>query len=82
MKKVYKKPMIVIESFQLDAGVAACEGINIHKAESECEFDAGSMVYFTSTNLDCNFDAVNPNEFGDDLCYHGYNSGGLTFIAS
>lgn len=83
MKKTYSKPRIVIESFQLDVGVASCTGgINIHKSERECEFDAGGMLYFTTGNADCNFDAVNPNEFGDDLCYHGYNSGGLIFISS
>lgn len=81
MKKVYGKPRIVIESFQLDVGIAACD-VSIHKSEYECEYEAGSMVFFTEENMDCNYDVVNPNDFGDKECYHGYNSGGVIFIAS
>ena len=85
MKKKYSKPIVIFESFQLDTGVAACSdgGISINKNEGDCEFDAGGLVYFINTNSDCNFDAVNPGDFGDKLCYHGYNNGqGLIFISS
>ncbi len=88
MKKRYSKPMAVFESFQLDTGVAACSdggqnAVVINKNEKDCEFDAGGLVYFTNGNNDCNFDAVSPGDFGDKLCYHGYNNGmGLIFISS
>ena len=85
MKKKYSKPIAVFESFQLDTGVAACsdDGISINKNELDCEFDAGGLVYFTNSNTDCNFDAVNPGDFDDKLCYHGYNNHlGVIFISS
>lgn len=85
MKKQYEKPVLLMESFQLDVGVAACDGIEaipIHKSEMECHFDAGDMIYFAAENASCNYDPVNPNEWGDSECYHGYNSGGITFFSS
>lgn len=88
MKKVYTKPILAVESFQLDVAVASCSGdgaISLSYGEKSCNFDAGSMIYFTDGNsAGCNFDAVNPNEFGDAICYHGYNSNipGIMFIAS
>ena len=88
MKKKYSKPIAVIESFQLDTGVAACSdggqnAVVINKSEYDCEFDAGGLIYFTGENDDCNFDAVSPGDFGDKLCYHGYNNEmGLIFISS
>lgn len=88
MKKKYSKPIAVIESFQLDTGIAACSdggdnAVVINKNQLDCEFDAGGMIYFTKGNDDCNYDAVSPGDFSDKECYHGYNNGlGLIFIAS
>lgn len=88
MKKVYTKPVLAVESFQLDVAVASCSGENavvLNYSEKSCNFAAGSMIYFTEGNsAGCNFDAVNPNEFGDAICYHGYNSSipSIMFIAS
>ena len=88
MKKKYSKPIAVIESFQLDTGIAACSdggenAVVINKNQLDCEFDAGGMIYFTKGNDDCNYDAVSPGDFGDKECYHGYNNDlGLIFIAS
>lgn len=88
MKKKYSKPIAVIESFQLDTGIAACSdggdnAVVINKNQLDCEFDAGGMIFFTKGNDDCNYDAVSPGDFDDKECYHGYNNGlGLIFIAS
>lgn len=85
MKKKYSKPIAVIESFQLDTGVAACSdgGYSIGRTEYDCEYGAGSAVFFVNTNSDCVIDIVNPNDFGDKLCYHGYNNPyDIIFISS
>ena len=84
MKRKYSKPVAVIESFQLDTGVASCSGdggIAIGYNELGCEFPAGGPVYFTAGNLDCTTDVVNGDDFGNKVCYHGYLSG-IIFIAS
>lgn len=86
MKKKYSKPVAVIESFQLDTGVASCTGDGgyaIGYSQDSCEYPAGTAIYFTAGNKDCTVDVVNPNEFGDNLCYHGYNNiANIIFIAS
>ena len=80
MKKAYTKPMIAIETFQLNAGVAACKD-NIHKTQYECEYEADGLVYFGGYNGACNWDPEDSGIGGDDICYHGYNSPYI-FIAS
>lgn len=85
MKKKYSKPIAVIESFQLDTGVAACSdnGYSIGRTEYDCEYGSGSAVFFVDANSDCVIDIVNPNEFNDKLCYHGYNNPAhIIFISS
>lgn len=80
MKKAYTKPMIAIETFQLNAGVAACKD-NIHKTQYECEYEADGLIYFGGYNGDCTWDPEDSGIEGDDICYHGYNSPYI-FIAS
>lgn len=82
MKKIYTKPYIVLESFQLDAAIAAsCSSqgfIPINHGEDECTFDNGQ--FFNNNN--CQFDLTGPDGDGNDtLCYHG-PIWGLTFVAS
>lgn len=84
MKKIYKKPIIMVESYQLDVGIASCSGdggIVIQYAEDNCYYNAGGMIYYA--NESCDFNPNEPNDFGDDYCYHGLNNGlGLPFFSS
>ena len=79
MKKVYEKPFVEMESFQLDAAIAAsCSSqhfVPIGHSAMTCSYD----VYFSDTN--CDFDAAWPEEDGNDSdCYHGPQ--GVTFTYS
>lgn len=83
MKKVYKKPIVVIESFQLDAAVAAtCSSqgyIPIGHGENTCSFDNGQFYNYNN----CQMDLTGPGGDGNDTtCYHGPILAGTTFMAS
>ena len=83
MKKKYEKPLLIIESFQLDATVAAsCSSqgyIPIDYNEDGCSFDNGQ--FFNLNN--CQVDLTGPNGDGNDTtCYHGPTEAGYTFISS
>lgn len=84
MKKVYKKPIVVIESFQLDAAVAAsCSSqgyIPINHGENTCTFDNGEFFNYNN----CQVDLTGSEGDGNDTqCYHGpMAASGTTFVAS
>lgn len=83
MKKTYVKPELVVESFQLDAAIAAsCSSqgyIPINYGENSCSFDNGE--FFNHDN--CQMDLTGPDGDGNDtLCYHGPLLAGMTFISS
>ena len=84
MKKAYSKPMIAVESFHLDAAVAAScssQGFKpINYGENDCSFDDGQ--FFNLYN--CQVDLTGPNGDGNDtICYHGPTAaGGFIFISS
>ena len=83
MKKKYIKPMFVIESFQLDATIAAsCSSqgyIPINYSENSCGYDG-----FEFFNWDhCETDLTGPDGDGNDtICYHGPMLANATFINS
>ena len=83
MKKEYKKPLIAVESFQLDAAVAAtCSSqgfLPLGHGEDNCSY------YGEFFNVDnCQVDLTGPEGDGNDtLCYHGpILTPGLIFVAS
>ena len=83
MKKRYIKPLILIESFQLDAAVAAsCSSqdyIPINFSEDTCTFDNGQFFNY----YNCQMDLTGPEGDGNDtICYHGPLIAGMTFISS
>lgn len=83
MKRTYGKPVLAVESFQLDAAVAAtCSSqgyIPINYSEDTCSFDNGQ--YFNYNN--CQMDLTGPGGDGNDTpCYHGPLLAGATFISS
>ena len=89
MKKKYIKPYVAVESFQLDAAIAAsCSSQNfipIGRGENNCGFDTPNeegftYEFFNYTN--CATDLTGPEGDGNDtVCYHGPTYG-MTFIAS
>lgn len=83
MKKEYRKPYLMVESFQLNAAIAAsCSSqgyIAINYGEDTCTFDNGQ--FFNNNN--CQMDLTGPEGDGNDtLCYHGPLLAGVTFINS
>lgn len=68
MKKVYTKPEIFFDSFELSQSIAAgCEGISQH-AEGACAVyvkEIGLSVF--STREICDYYSV---ELQDSVCYH------------
>lgn len=83
MKKTYMKPILVIESFQLDAAVAAsCSSqgfIPIGHGENTCIAPGG---FFNYQNCEVDLTGVGGDE-NDTPCYHGpTGAAGLTFISS
>ena len=75
MKKTYVKPELVVESFQLNAAVAAsCSsegGEAINYSETQCEHDGGYFALdaceIPVTGADQKYD----NNSSDEFCYHG-----------
>ena len=79
MKKEYSKPYMVVESFQLNAAIAAsCSSeektpLNFYQNNCTLEEEAPGLVYFGAACAGNGVDVTNP-DFVDDngtLCYHG-----------
>ena len=83
MKKTYVKPELVVESFQLDAAIAAsCSSqgyIPINYGENNCTFDNGQFFNYNNCQMDLTGSEGDGN---DTLCYHGPLLAGSTFISS
>lgn len=80
MRKPYQKPILAVESFQLDAAIAgSCSGQGyapLNYSEDTCEGRGG---YFSDQ---CKEDVI-PEDPNDEFCYHGPTAtGGMTFIYS
>lgn len=69
-KKKYSKPYMHIESFQLDAALAA--GCNVTQADASC-FGDQETVYFAADacGWDVPFTDVDSCTGDNTLCYHG-----------
>ena len=83
MKKAYTKPLIAMESFQLNAAIAAScssQGYQpIDFNEETCSYD----IYFGTSCLE---DVTGGNNVygdnNDELCYHGPIAAGVVFVYS
>ena len=78
MKKAYSKPLIAVESFQLNAAIAAScskDGkLAINYARNTCtDVEEGGPGYFGTACADIGLtDIVNPGgDANDEFCYHG-----------
>lgn len=90
MKKQYKKPYLGLESFQLNAALAAaCSSSSgsgrrtpINHGETTCSYPIGSGQFFSAYN--CQVDLTDATVDGNDtLCYHGPGlSNGMVFTFS
>ena len=88
MKKKYEKPLFIVESFQLDASIAAScssqEFTALGYNENTCGYDKGidhEWAFFNVVN--CDFDLVGSGGDNNDTpCYHGPIITGVTFINS
>lgn len=83
MRRTYIKPILAVESFQLDAAIAAsCSSqgyISINLGEDTCTFDNGQFFNYNN----CQMDLTGPEGDGNDTpCYHGPTLAGMTFISS
>ena len=86
MKKEYKKPLIAVESFQLDAAVAAsCSSqgfVPIGYGETRCGFDEITDGYYQFfSDIQCELDLTQADG-SDTLCYHGPMYSSVTFVQS
>ena len=68
MKKNYRKPILVMESFQLDAAIAGtCTGkggTSVNYSEDKCYLDNG---LFASNN--CYINVIEQGDSNDGICY-------------
>lgn len=68
MKKVYIKPMIKIENFNLSESIAlGCE-LKSNHAQDVCAYDDNGWMTFTSTISACK--DVQIDQEDEKLCYH------------
>lgn len=84
MKKVYIKPYLAVESFQLNAAIAAScseEGyITLGRYLNSCDDNEGSGWFAEPL---CDLDAVGEDGDYDTPCYHGpITTGNMPFIYS
>jgi hypothetical protein len=77
MKKTYTKPYVIVESFQLDAAIAAsCSSENkfpLGYGENSCtSFEEDpNLLYFGGACGDYNVLNIPAGGTNDGLCYHG-----------
>lgn len=73
MKKEYKKPYLLVESFQLDAAIAAsCSPgkIPLHYGLDSCTLEEEMFGFGYFGNL-CIHDVKVEGDGNDTICYHG-----------
>ena len=80
MKKVYKKPVLYFENFELSTSIAACdqqEGRQFQK--NSCGWNDGYTTVFLESQSFC----IYKTEDGtyDNLCYHNPTNGNKLFAS-
>lgn len=86
MKKEYMKPILIVESFQLDAAVAAScssQGYTaINHGVGTCWENTGDRYLFDANSCDVDL-TPGDGDGSDTTCYHGPTlTGGVTYIYS
>ena len=68
MKRIYKKPVVIIEDFSLQTSIAAgCKFKTDLPTEGQCGYPTRNGVVFVSTITGCDYHTPDTN---DSLCYH------------
>lgn len=87
MKRVYSKPVLAVESFQLDAAIAAScssqgyQPLN-HYDYATCKDHTDGGYFFNADHCDVDL-TPDDGDGSDTICYHGPRAtGGITFIYS
>lgn len=83
MKKPYQKPILVTESFQLDAAIAGGCGAALNQAEDTCGYGKIEENWWTYFGIDtCEINVTNPltGQY-DGFCYQGPPDGSV-FLTS
>ena len=88
MKKTYKKPIVVIEAFQLDAAIAGscATGTPVGHYENSCGYGESreGLEYQYFGEYLCDVDlTIGGGDGNDTHCYHGpINTSGQVFVWS
>lgn len=69
MKKVYKKPTIEIESYELDEFVASCENTSPNHTRETCVINLGPWTVFLTNPGPC-MEKPGLDDRNDGFCYH------------
>lgn len=73
MRKVYQKPELFAERFELASHIAQCSGYTdgsaTHTSASNCAFRLGAQFVFNDGILDCEL-SIDSDNYGID-CYNG-----------
>ena len=73
MKKIYSKPGILFEDFQMSTNIAGdCDTITTLQGKDACGYETRNGVVFVSSLTGCAIPAAN-GEYGDGnntICYH------------
>lgn len=86
MKKVYKKPMFLVENFLLSDYVAACTyDINFSSTDCNNVYDSEGNVFFWLTNgifADGCGIHYSETDISEEICYHTPTSGKISVFNS
>lgn len=75
MKKVYSKPIVMIEKFQVNEYIAGscAEEFDMNFGAQDCTFDTGTDYFFGTNCSDLggvNIVNPDPGHPGNNVCYH------------
>ena len=79
MKKILFTALLAL----MYMGHASADPHTFENGNIKAVINKDNGVLESLVNKNTGWDAVSPGDFGDKLCYHGYNNGmGLIFISS
>ncbi|MCD7946470.1 MAG: hypothetical protein LUF81_07695 [Clostridiales bacterium] len=85
MKKHYSSPYLIVETFQVDTGIASCSGDGgyaLGRSSASCYADENAAFDFFADGA-CTVDIENTDDdLNNKICYHGPLGTGVTFIYS
>lgn len=71
MKKVYEKPLVIIEDFSLSTSIAGdCENITKLPSYGQCGIDFGGDIIFLNAETGCTDELGVDDGSYSGICYH------------